>query len=385
MLTIVVRFVLAIAVLLDPSFGVARKRQGAKSKANLAAVFLLPKGKPDPKLHAAFAAEFFKTPSRAKALKVLFGRQLRKALKRRPEAAINQCGASIECIAELGEKVHAQHVIYGRIAPAGQGINVQFVVVNVAAQSVDSKLRLEIASVTDIKSQLAANNEALFPDSAPAVRASAEEIPLDTVLSGEAASDALLADESVAEPELLARPRFNLLADEAAADTLTEGTPVSNDVASVDVDRLMSEKREAEIAAIAPEVLITTTEPSESADSLVLTYAGIGVAGLGLTGLATGGYLGMTAKSTLNSIKYCNSATAADCPNATTQNEALAKQKEAKETARLANLSYAVGGGLVAIGATLILLDLLVFDGGAPDAAVSVGEAGAAATLEWAW
>jgi hypothetical protein len=71
-------------------------------------------------------------------------------------------------------------------------------------------------------------------------------------------------------------------------------------------------------------------------------------------------------------------------PGGTTQLDAREINDEANELAGRANLMYGAGGGLVLVGATLVVLDLVLLSGGSEaSTSVSVGASASSITVGW--
>ncbi|MFC1611539.1 hypothetical protein ACFL6C_11320, partial [Myxococcota bacterium] len=136
----------------------------------------------------------------------------------------------------------------------------------------------------------------------------------------------------------------------------------------------------SELAAVSPTMATSgsvTESDQDEGGSRVLTYSGIAVAGLGAAALGVGGYFGIQSLSKRDVDRG---------PDGTSQVDVPGIEKEANDAAGMANIMFAVGGGVVGVGALLIALDLIVLDGSdGPATSVSVGADSAAATLTWTW
>ncbi len=361
---------LLIAVAVAPEVGSAKKRR--KGNKSTVALFLQAKNKPSSRLYAALLGELTRTASKSKPVKVLYGKSLRRAIKGKPDRAIAKCGSNVGCIAKLGQKARAELVIYGRVSPDGGGVKAQLLVVDVASSSISERTVLSLSSVSQVKAEVANHLDSLFP----AVASAEDEIPLDMILGDEPVE----ADEAVADASATEAPGGGDLpldfALEASSETTgLEGEPELTPLA-LEPPTASPEEEPVEIAAVTP-VLATTADTGErdSGGSRVLTYTGIGVAGLGVAALGVGAYFGMQSASTVDSIEYG--------AGGTTQREAQTLEKDANDQAGMANLMFGVGGGLVAAGAALVVIDLFILDGGGPETSVRVGSESAAAAVTW--
>jgi hypothetical protein len=361
---------LVFALTLAPEHASAKKRK--KSKKPVVALFLSAKNKPNGKLYGSLLNELTKSAGKARPVKILYGKNLRKVIKTKPEKAIGKCGSNVACIAKLGQKARADTVVYGRVSPSGGGIKAQLLVVDVASQSISERMALSMTSVSDVETQIAGKLELLFPTGT--AMAAGDEIPLDMMFGEEPVAATAAADPTEPSDELPLD--FTLGGGEPeATETVAAAEP--DPVDDLELAPPPPPTTPETIAAVSPELAGTSGgSETSSGGSRALTYTGIAVAGLGVAALGVGGYFGMTSSSTVDSIEYG--------PDGTTQLKAKDIESDANDQASMANLMFGVGGGLVGVGALLVALDLFVLDGGStPETSVSVGANAAAATFTW--
>jgi hypothetical protein len=114
----------------------------------------------------------------------------------------------------------------------------------------------------------------------------------------------------------------------------------------------------------------TAAEPERRARTLL--YLGIVAAAVGAGGLATGAYFGATSRRLGASVNA-----------QTPQTRVSQLEASANQDALIANLGFGIGGGLVALGAALIVLDVVLDLRVKPT--LSVSQTGAAASLVLPW
>jgi hypothetical protein len=302
----------------------------------------------------------------------LHGKTLKKPLKKNPDVAIGKCGNDAGCIAKLGKTAGAAHVLYGRVSPDGAGVKAQFIVINVASKELVGRVEISITAAAAAAPEVKAKLAELFPGtSAPAASSESEEIPLDMVLAPEPETT-----ETVAAAPTEAAEELPL--DLALADPTSGPTEASPAETATPEEPAATSTPITEIAAISPELSTPVAPPPETGGrSRVLTYVGIAVAGLGAGGLGTGAFFGARSRSLADSIDRG--------AGGTTQLDARRIQEDSDAAVNLANIMFGVGGGLVAVGAGLIVYDLAIGGDNAPSTSITIGDGGAAATLTWRW
>lgn len=102
------------------------------------ALVLLEKGTPDRELIGGFLAELGEVDARAGSFSIIGqGPEARVGGAQR-EAAV-ACGADLQCIAAIGVKVGATHVLIGRAMPQEGGVTVQWLLVGVGSPIIVGK------------------------------------------------------------------------------------------------------------------------------------------------------------------------------------------------------------------------------------------------------
>ncbi len=351
------------------------KKKKPPQEQHVVALFLVAKGKPDPKIYAAFADELAKAPASLPALHLLSGKPLKKRIKANPEVAIARCGSDVECVAKLGAKARAAEVAYGRVVPSDTGVKIQFLIVNVASASIDRKVALDLTSVdsvTEVRGQYAE----LFGKGAtaapPAVAGAGEgsegggdeELSLDLIEDTSLAKQDEAASAASAAPGLESPPGET--APEVAAAPLAESEPVDDDPLAATPAAL------PDVAAVSPPA---SSEGGATAGSgaPVMFYAGVGLAGVGVATLGAAAFFGNKSKSLRNELG-----------SDTTQLEGKELESDANRAATRANLLLGISGVALAAGAGLIVFDLMSAKSEGTGEVV-VGATPAGAFLKWSW
>lgn len=386
--------VLLALCLVAPSANAKKKRKrGARNSKRVVALFIVAKNKPNPKIYGTLAAELTKAPKQIADLKVLWGKALKKAIKKKPDVAIAKCGSNIKCIAKLGKQAKAEQVLYARVTPAGKGVKAQFLVVNVATQTVDKRVEMEVATIGNVKPVLAAKLDELFATGVAIAAASTdeEELSLDMILGGgeelpfDTGGEMAVADATPASSEAEIPLSALGIGESSGSESLAGLDPESNDTPIMDDPALTSgldSEGSHEIAALDMDAGHAHAGTSSSASGKGgvggLTYAGIGVAGLGAIGIGLGGMFGIQSKSKRDEIKYG--------AGGTNQVEAEGINGDANDLAGRANLLFGIGAGAVVVGGALIAIDMMMLGGGnEATTSVSVGEGSASIRLGWRW
>lgn len=108
------------------------------------ALVLFEKGSPDRALIDGFLAELAEIDARAGSISIIGQRELEARVGgAQPEAAV-ACGADLRCVAAIGEKAGATHVLFGRAMPQGDGVTVQWLLVSVSRPSIVGKHEAEL-------------------------------------------------------------------------------------------------------------------------------------------------------------------------------------------------------------------------------------------------
>ncbi|HSN15727.1 MAG TPA: hypothetical protein VLT61_13930 [Anaeromyxobacteraceae bacterium] len=116
----------------------AAPRAGEPSTPMRLALVLLEKGTPDRALIDGFLAELGEVDGRAGSFSIIGQGPGARVGGAQPEAAV-ACGADLQCIAAIGEKVGATHVLIGRAMPQQGGVTVQWLLVGVGTPSIVGK------------------------------------------------------------------------------------------------------------------------------------------------------------------------------------------------------------------------------------------------------
>jgi hypothetical protein len=357
-----------------PAWGKAKK---AKPTQRVVALFYAPKGKPNPKLYEAVFEQLIRATASDKSLKLLHGKALRGPLGRNPDAALEKCGNDATCIAKL--------VLYGRVAADGAGVKARFIVINVASRSIANRVVITVTSAAAAAAEVDAKLDELLNASGGSSVSTDddEEIPLDAVVDATssggvitpAAAPAGAADELPLDLALAPLPSTNKgrpkIADEPVA-------PIMPPLGGTDGLR---PGETTTLAVVAPDLGAISPPPAlRDGRSYALTYVGIAVAALGAGGLGTGAYFGVHSRSVVEPIEYGTGGTR--------QLDADQMKSDSDASVTIANILFGVGGGLAAVGAGLIVLDLALGhddDARSPAASLTVGAAGPGATLTWRW
>lgn len=373
---------------------VAKKERSTKDEVDTVAIFLSATGSPDAKIFGTIAIELTKLNHQFPDLKPLWGKYLKKELNKKPDLAITQCRSDVRCIARLGARTGADHVLYARTTPAGTGVRTQFVVIDVASQKLEKRVEMEVSTAGNVAPVLAATLDEMFAD-VPAALATAsedEEISLDAVLdnplpavasasTGETTGPFAHAevpfqeDDHGDDPEqTTSKPTLGLLQLDARPGnhrSITLSEPFLNATEPQATDPMASLDADDSFAGAT-----TMGNPQSSGESMVLTFTGIGVAALGCAALGAGGLAGLQSSSKRAEIEYGQ--------DGTSQLDARDINDEANELANRANLLYGVGGGLVLVGAGLVVLDMLL-SAVAPEASTSLSAGAGASGVVIGW
>ncbi|OGQ79521.1 MAG: hypothetical protein A2289_05655 [Deltaproteobacteria bacterium RIFOXYA12_FULL_58_15] len=350
-------YLIALASFVALSFA-TEARAKKRSVNHTVAVFLVANGTPSHKLLGALAADLTKPQN---STKIISGKQLRKVLQKKPDAAIVTCGSDIGCIAKLGGKARASFVLYATVASSPGGIQAQFLMVDVASQQLADKVTVEITSVADLTRQMQKLRPRLFMESSSASESETEEIPLDMVLEDP-------------EPQPVVAKQTKL-----AANSSDDELPLEFALEPGETT-VTTEAETTAISALSGDFAPAPVEETPSR-SPFFTYIGIGVAGLGVAALGTGCYFSLEAQSKGNEADSAKRG-----PGGDAQTDVYGLYQESWDATDMSYIFYGVGGGLAALGAGLIMLDLIWLDGGnQPKTSVNVGPNGASASLTWSW
>jgi hypothetical protein len=359
-------FCIVLLLAAPPSLAKKPKKEVTVAKEHVVALFLVGKDKPKEKLVNAIAAELAEAPKAIAGLRLITSTKLKKALGRPPETAVTKCGTEVKCIAKLGKEAKAEQVVYARVSPEGAGVSLQILVVSVSSQIIEKKMSIEIAAAGDVQNAIVSRLGDIFPVAAAPTLATddsgSDEIPLDAVLPTEPNPASTPPVAELASLDLVPVPKTTNDGSHTARNPTTPTTPANDSTTNS--------------AAVAPKDAAPPPPPAKSGRSKILTYAGIGVAGLGAAVAGAGGYFGMQSKSIGSSIKQG--------PAGTPQIRAAKKQTDANAAANRANLMFEAGGAAVALGAVLIAIDIMT----GPKAAstsVTLGAHPSGATLTWSF
>lgn len=107
------------------------------------ALVLFEKGSPDRKLVDGFLSALSVIDLRNDSLSIIGRRELDKQLGVAHVNAVVACGADLRCIAAIGDKADATHVLFGRATAEPGGVAMQWLLVSVKKAGIEGKLRLK--------------------------------------------------------------------------------------------------------------------------------------------------------------------------------------------------------------------------------------------------
>ena len=359
----------SVALLVAAPRAMAKKAKKELAPEHVVALFLVAKDKPKDKIFDAIANELSESPKSIASLKLITSTKLKKALGKTPEGAVTKCGVDIKCIAKLGKQAKAEQVVYARVSPQGGGVSVQILVVGVTSQIIEKKMSFEIAAAGDVKKAIVGRLADIFPAAELAPTAAAgsdesDEIPLAAILPTEPATAAATVAELVPPPPSPSRAK-HAAAPAANANDEIPLTAMSPSSPSADSEPNLT------LAAVSAEHASSAPPPAAVGRSKVLTYIGIGVAGLGAVAAGGGAYFGMQRNSLRDAAK-----------TAPTQLATAKKLDDANAAGGRANLLFIIGGAAAAVGAALIAVDIGL-GRHAPSASVTVGANPNSVTVAW--
>ncbi len=348
---------LAAVVVVLPVEQAAARRAG-----NQIAIVVLPQGGANAKLTTAIADHLVK----AAGERALAGKALKKALKRKPEVTAAKCAANPGCLAKLGRQARASEVLLARVMPAGDGVKVEVLVLNVESQAIERKVAFEVESLGSVAARVAEKEAELW--GAPAAPSAAGEDELSLAMI-EATP---LAQAATAEPATAAPTPEPALAPPPAP---VGAAAPADAMADLELTALPTKPTPSPAATEGSIQVDALSVPSRSH---TLTYAGLGLAGAGAIGLGLGVVYGMKSRSLPDTIERGGSGT--------TMEDGIAIYDDAERAARRANLFFAVGSAASMVGAVLVGVDLLVLDDAAGSGAhVEVGATPNGAWVRYAW
>jgi hypothetical protein len=108
------------------------------------ALVLFEKGSPDRKLIDDFLSALSVIDLHNDSLSIIGRRELDKQLGVAHVNAVVACGADLRCIAAIGDKADATHVLFGRAAAEPGAVGIQWLLVNVKGAGIVGKLRVKL-------------------------------------------------------------------------------------------------------------------------------------------------------------------------------------------------------------------------------------------------
>ncbi len=93
-----------------------------------------------------FLAALAEIGSRADSIMIIDGPQLEQRLGRDQVDAVIACGANLRCVAGIGDKAGATHVLFGRATAQPDGVSMQWLLVKVSTAGIVGKF---LAKLTD--------------------------------------------------------------------------------------------------------------------------------------------------------------------------------------------------------------------------------------------
>lgn len=265
---------------------------------------------------------------------------------RAPQQSLRRCELRSPCLARLARRLRVEGVVVSRTLVARGKRMVEVIHVHNGVEL--GRGRLELAAVNS-PSATAKLTQRLFPD---------------------AASPRLLETPELVPP--LAALELAPLPDKQANEpSSTSGTPGATPAARPDTapsGALEKAHPETETATAppTPTAPVASSEPvptleleppppaSDPSTPWVL-YGGLALGGIGVGSLVTGAIFGLDAQDKANRLD-------ADGPKTTPQLDAQRLSQEQQDAANRANTFLIAGSGLMAVGLTLVLLDLWVWD-----------------------
>jgi hypothetical protein len=239
-----------------------------------------------------------------------------RALGKRPAKAFADCGSDLSCLAKLADKLKADRILYGRVAPAeGGGAMLQMLVIGAVSETVEQRFSVVVQKPREAANTIGAQLAAL--DSAEGLSAPPDS---ETALAAPAPP---VAAQAPADP---AAPAMDFGGEPAA-----EPAPVSRPTV-------------ARPAAVPAPVLIAAPRPARAhpwllPTSLVTTGVGLGAIGIGC-------YFGAHQEQLMRSIHYG--------AGGTTQSQAVTITKQANQDAVMADALFIAGGVVAALGLSLL-------------------------------
>lgn len=319
---------------------------GAANTERLVAVFpLVVEGPVAPELVETIETALTERAPQGAGLRILRGDELRSRLKKNPRRAVNRCQrrrVAVTCFARLAAKLGVKELLVGRAKATDDGAVVLLLAVG-RNRSVVPRGRFEIRT-SDIAEEVLTDDRlrSFFgvPKAAPEPAAQAVAVAAandsNPPPGEEANSDAPAAEHQDSEP-----------------DAAKEHGTVSLAAKKSD---LLPRSDVALMAALAPAVVapmpaINRTAVASSPAPTWLTYAGAGLAVVAAAAIGYGTYLGYQSEDIRSSLKRDGTVS---------QKQAVAKVARSNDLARQANLLLGAGGGGIAVGITIVGLDLLL-------------------------
>jgi hypothetical protein len=319
--------------LLGVVVGGTQPAAAAKAKRLVAVFPLVVEGSIAPELIETIETALTERAPVDSGLRILRGNELRKRLKKNPRRAVNRCQrrrVAVTCFARLAQKLGADELLVGRAKATDAGATVLLLAVG-RNRSVVPRGRFDISS-----SDAA---EAVFTDEL--LRSFFGVTPVPEKPASEPVA-------SVATEQDRGSPADKEQDSDTPAGKEGSSTPPSDEpVAQPRSDA-------AVVAALSPNIVapmpIVNQDAASSGGATWLTYAGTGLAVIAAAAIGYGAYRGFQSEDVRSSIKRDGTLA---------QKQAVAKAARSNDLAREANLWMGAGAGGIAVGLTVVGLDIL--------------------------
>jgi len=319
-------------------------------------------------------------------IETVSGQELSKRLKGDPSRLLTACGKNTACVASLGRRARADQCLMGRVTvrDAG-GIRISLLLVDAKSGTINQKSVLEVGSADDAKSIVAKQlfnilgitetGDLVVLGSETAVKVDGNYVGVGSgpfevssgwheVKAGKVTQGVMVLPGQTASIQLplpkAAPPAANTDASAVAAPVnptpAPETKPVSANTATAGSNQSG--------ALLVP----TTEESSPTRPNRVMTYIGLGLAGVGAVALGIGCFFGLNSQSLGSDITT----------QKFTQVAALDRQAQANHAADMAN-GFLLGGGFAAAAGLVLVVSDHVKHGASVQ--VSLGPAPAASVV----
>lgn len=150
------------------------------------------KGAPDRGLVDAFLAALAEIDRRAASITIVSGRGLQQRPERVQADAVVACGADVRCIAAVGNKTGATHVLFGRATAQGDHVSMQWLLVSVSTARIVGKFQATLTDAADARASAAQMASELLGVTA----AELAESPAGAVASGRSDGSTIASSRS---------------------------------------------------------------------------------------------------------------------------------------------------------------------------------------------